>query len=156
MQSTIELLRATRKNVLNSLEGLTLEQINTVPKGFNNSIGWNFVHSLVTQQILCYKLSNLPVLFGDELVEHFKKGSKGNAPLTEDALSHFKAISLPLVDQLEMDFHGGQFKEFTEYTTSYNFTLRNVSDAITMNNAHEGLHLGYIMALKKVVLAQNA
>jgi hypothetical protein len=153
MQSSFELLRATRRNVLNAIEGLSLEQINAVPKGFNNTIGWNFVHGLVTQQILCYKLSNLPVLFGDELVEHFKKGSKGNAPLTEDALNHFKAIALPLVDQLEMDFLGGQFKEFSEYTTSYNFTLRNVSDAITMNNAHEGLHLGYIMALKRAVLA---
>ncbi len=153
MQSSFELLRATRRNVLNAIEGLSLEQINAVPKGFNNTIGWNFVHSLITQQIFCYKLSNLPVLFGDELIEHFKKGSKGNAPLTEDALNHFKAIALPLVDQLEMDFLGGQFKEFTEYTTSYNFTLRNVSDAITMNNTHEGLHLGYIMALKRAILA---
>lgn len=153
MQATFELLRATRKNILTAIEGLTLEQMNTVPKGFNNTIGWNVVHTLVTQQILCYQLSNLPVLFGDELVVHFKKGSAGNAPLTEDALNHFKAIALPLIDQLEMDFHGGQFKSFTEYPTSFNFTLRNISDAILMNSTHEALHYGYILALKRAVLA---
>ncbi|MGB5463369.1 MAG: DinB family protein, partial [Aureibaculum sp.] len=30
-------------------------------------------------------------------------------------------------------------------------TLNNIQDAIEFNNFHEGIHLGYILALKKLV-----
>jgi len=148
MTNLFTLLRTTRHNMLRAIEGLTLEQLNVVPTGFNNSIGWNFVHSLATQQILCYKLSGLPSVFSDELLEHFKKGSSGKAPLTDEALQQFKAIALPLIDQLEIDYMNQSFREFSTYETSYNFTIHTIDDAIVMNNAHEALHLGYVMAMK--------
>ena len=35
-------------------------------------------------------------------------------------------------------------------TTSYNVILKTVEDAIVFNNIHEGLHLGYMMALNRL------
>ena len=52
---------------------------------------------------------------------------------------------------MEEDYHKGVFKTYNEYTTSYNVTLNNIEKAIMFNNVHEGLHLGYIMALKKAL-----
>jgi hypothetical protein len=148
MTNLFTLLRTTRSNLLKAIEGLSIEQLNTVPNGFSNSIGWNFVHCLVTQQILCYKLSGLPTVFSAELMEHFKKGSSGKAPLTDEALQQFKAISIPLVDQLEIDYTNHSFRDFSSYETSYNFKLQTIEDAIVMNSTHEALHLGYVMAMK--------
>jgi hypothetical protein len=151
MQSSFELFRTTRRNLLNAIENLTLEQLNTVPKGFNNTIGWNFIHCIITQQLLCYKLSGFDIPFEDDIVENFKKGSKGNASISADLLGEMKSKAIHLVDATEQDYNNQKFKQYTVYPTSYNFVLNNIQDAITLVNAHEALHLGYIMAMKKLV-----
>ena len=38
MQKQFEILNATRNNVLKAIEGLTLDQLNTIPTGFKNNI----------------------------------------------------------------------------------------------------------------------
>ena len=40
----------------NFLEKFSLDQLNTVPKGYRNSIFWNVAHIVVTQQLLVYGL----------------------------------------------------------------------------------------------------
>jgi hypothetical protein len=57
------------------IQGYTLEQLK-VPEGFNNNIIWNIAHVIVTQQILVYKLSGLPMIVTDEMVEKYRKGTK--------------------------------------------------------------------------------
>ncbi len=57
----IEVLKMIRESILNQIKDLTLEQIYQVAKGHNNNIFWNFMHLLVTQQILCYKLASQPI-----------------------------------------------------------------------------------------------
>ena len=42
------------------LEKFSLNQLNTVPKVYLNSIFWNVAHIVVTQQLLVYGLSNRP------------------------------------------------------------------------------------------------
>ncbi len=37
--------------------------------------------------------------------------------------------------------------------TSAGIRLESVEDAIAFNNFHEGIHLGYVMALKKALAA---
>jgi hypothetical protein len=52
---------------------------------------------------------------------------------------------------LREDYQHGVFKSYKEYPTSYGFELKSIDDAIIFNNVHESLHLGTIMALKKLV-----
>lgn len=151
MNSTIELIKTTRKNTLNFIENLTLEQLNTIPRGFNNSIGWNFAHCLITQQLLCYKLSGLPMFFDEETTDLFKKGSDGKAKLNEKSLVFFRENSLKLIVDLEADYSANKFNKFEKYSTSYNFELTSIDAAIALVSAHEALHFGYIMAMKKVI-----
>ena len=55
---------------------LTIEELNKIPEGFNNNIIWNFGHVIVSQQIICYKLSNQPLKVSDEYVNKICKGHK--------------------------------------------------------------------------------
>lgn len=143
--------RACRLNVMKIVDSLSLEQMNTIPTGFNNNVFWNLGHILVTQQLLCYKLANLPLKIDDELVDKFRKGSKPSSNYTQEDLDWIKSNFLALVDQAEKDYNDGIFKEFQEYPTSFGVTLNNSLEALEFNNVHEALHLGVLMALRKLV-----
>lgn len=151
MNTHFEILKTTRTNVLNAIEGLSNEQLNTIPEGFNNSIIWNVAHIVVTQQLLCYKVSGLPMHLEDSFIDRFKKGSSAEGTVSEEEVLFIKEKMMSLIDQIEKDYAEGIFKTYTQYPTSYNFVLNSAEDAIKFNNVHEGLHFGYIMAQKKLV-----
>lgn len=148
---SLEVLRVTRTNVINFIDSLSYEELIKVPNGFNNSILWNAVHNLTVQQLLCYKLSGLDLHIPNKFVEGFTKGADGKAQITKTDLEEFKGLLLSTIDLLDKDYASGQFTQFSEYTTSYNITLKSVDDVINFNNTHEGLHFGYMMALRKVL-----
>lgn len=149
MTNNFNIQRTTRSNILKACSELTLEQMNTIPIGFNNSIAWNLGHILVTQKLLVYGLSSNDLKIESRLVEKFKKGTKADTPVSATDHSTIKATFLSSVDLCETDFNSGLFTQFRTYPTSYNFILNTIEDAIIFNNSHEALHFGYIMAMKK-------
>ncbi len=151
MEQTFELNRTCRKLIAPFLEEYTLDQLNTIPEGFSNNLFWNIAHVVVTQQLLIYKLSSLNMLVSDELVDKYKKGTKPEHIATQADVDEIKQLLFDLIDQTQADYGSGVFTQFTEYPTSSGFVLKNVKDAMAYNNFHEGLHLGIIMSLKKLV-----
>ena len=71
MEIQLKIITATRTNILTYIKDLTIEQINFIPNNFNNSIGWQVAHLVVTQQLLHYKLSGNSILVDDYLVDNF-------------------------------------------------------------------------------------
>ena len=149
MEQTFELTRASRKLIAPFLEKYTLEQLNLIPTGFSNNLIWNIAHIVVTQQILVYKLSGLPMLVSDELVEKYKKGTKPEQPATQAEVDQIKSLLFDLIDQTQVDYGSGVFTNFGEYPTSAGYFLRNVEQALEFNNFHEGLHIGIMLSLRK-------
>jgi hypothetical protein len=133
------------------LEKFSLDQLNTVPKGYRNSIFWNAAHTVVTQQLLVYGLSNLPLLVDSDLVKTYKKDTKTVHEATEEELALVKTLLFSTIEQTKTDYDNGMFKNFTPYTTSLNVTLSTVDEAIRFNTFHEGIHLGYILAMKNTL-----
>ena len=146
----IEALRQTRHNILKTVETYSIDEMNVVPEGFNNSLLWNLGHVWVTQKMLHYGLSGLSLNIDDELVNQFRKGSKAIV-WTEDTLSTIKSDFLQSVDMLERDLSAKIFKEFRKYRTSYNVELTSLEDALWFNNMHEAMHLGYMLAMRKCI-----
>ena len=151
MQNQFKTLRATRNNILNAINELSEEQFNKIPSGFSNNIIWNVAHHIVTQQLLIYKLSGASPRISSDMIEKYKKGTIASGTISKSEIEEIKILLIKTVDWLEEDFSNGIFKSFDEYPTSYNVTLNSTEDAINFNNVHEGLHLGYIMAMKKMV-----
>jgi hypothetical protein len=106
---------------------------------------------VITQQLLYYGLSNLPIKMDKAIVDKYRKGSK---PADFTDLEEFKMLknaSIEFCKQTVLDYENGVFKKFKTYPTSFGITLNNIEDVITFNNVHENIHLGSIMALKKLV-----
>ncbi len=151
MKQALEITRINRNLISKIVDAHTLAQLNTVPKGFSNTLIWNIAHIVVTQQLLVYKLSGLPLMIDEAMVESYKKGSKTERPVTADEVTEIKNLLFSTLDQTEKDIEAGIFKSYTEYPTSTGYTLRSIEDAFRFNNFHEGIHLGYILALKKAL-----
>ena len=137
-----------RTLLLKLVEKFSLDQLNTVPKGYRNSIFWNVAHTIVTQQLLVYGLSNTPLLVDSDLVKTYKKDSKTLHEANEDELTLIKTLLFSTIEQTKKDYDKGFFKDYTPYTTSLNVTISTVEEAIRFNTFHEGIHLGYILAMK--------
>lgn len=151
MKVHFDILRATRNNILNQIEGFSLEQLNKIPEGFNNNLIWNAAHVWITQQRLMYGLSGLKLNASNEMVKKYSKGSRPTNPVSSDEVDQIKKALMESISQGEKDYADGLFVEFKEYETSYGFGIRSIQDAIIFNNAHEGLHLGSILAIRKLV-----
>jgi hypothetical protein len=153
MKEAFEILKTTRRNQLAAIKDLTLEQLNVIPQGFNNNLIWNLGHVIVTQQLLCYKLSGNPLNVEADLLDKFAKGTLPSPNFEFTDLERLKKYAKSLPDLLESDYNSGLFKTYNKYPTSYGYELNSIEDAINFNNVHEGVHLGYIMSLKRAVLS---
>lgn len=151
MNFEFEILKKNRKLVLKVIDGLSIEQLNKIPDSFNNNIVWNIGHMLVTQQLLCYNFSNLPMLVSENLVESYRKGTSPNAEVSFSDFKDMKSLFSEFTMQLERDYQSGIFKTYRKYTTSVDITLSDINAAIAFNNLHEGIHLGVILSLRKLV-----
>ncbi|WP_459210417.1 DinB family protein [Aquimarina rhabdastrellae] len=151
MKEQLAITRVNRKLMEKILDGHTLEQLNKVPDGFRNNLIWNIAHVVITQQLLVYKLSGLPMKVSEALVEKYKKGTQTQGDVTQGDVAEIKASLFSTLDMLEKDIEDKIFTSYQEYPTSTGFVLTSLSDAIAFNNFHEGIHLGYILALKKAL-----
>jgi len=149
MDYTFDITLKTRTIFNNFLETFTLEQLNTKPEGFNNTIFWNIKHVVITQQLLTYALSGLKTLISEEEIEAFRKGSKAENEATNKEVELLKEQLFSTLKQTKKDYNEGKFRTFTTYTVSTKSALTNINEALEFNNFHEGIHLGYILAMKK-------
>lgn len=151
MHRQFNILKKSRQLTLKAIDNLTIDQLNKIPEGFKNNVAWNIAHLVVTQQLLCYKLSGLDCLVSDEFINNFQKGSVPSYTVSEEEFEFIKKQFINLPIRLEDDFENGVFKNYNSYTTSVDITLNDIKDAISFNNYHEGIHLGIILQLKKII-----
>ncbi len=146
----IQQLAVSRKTLGNVVSGVAPDDLFRVPDGFANHIAWNAAHVVVTQQILHYSLSGLDTHLPTDLIAAYRKGT---GPDDGDEMSYAQVMEFlhrgP--ELLASDYAAGRFQEFSSYTTSAGIQLENIDDAIAFNNFHEGIHLGYILALRRAL-----
>lgn len=128
-----------------------LEQLNTIPKGFNNNLLWNIGHVIAVQQRLVYGLANQPLKISDDFFQKYKPGTKPTIPEPQDTVELFKELLIKPIEQTKSDLKSGKLNQYSPYTTSKGFHLASAEDAITFNNYHEAMHLGTMISLLKFV-----
>ena len=152
MNFTFDVLSSTRNSLKRILEKTSLDDLNKIPNGFNNNIIWNIGHIVVSEQLLVYKLSNLPSMLSDDMINKYRKGTKPDTPVNQEEVDSINKLLFATIEKTKMDLTKGVFKEYNAYTVSTTGnTLTNVEEALQFALFHEGLHLGYILAQLKAI-----
>ena len=151
MHNTFAIQLHIRKNILEIINTLTLDQLQKIPEHFNNNILWNIGHIIVVQQMLVYKLSGLPMMVNDQMVEMYKRGTKPTNIISENEIEEMKKLLFTTIEQTKIDVEQEIFKDYTTFKTMTGFVCTNVNDALQFNTIHEGIHMGMMMQLKKMV-----
>ena len=152
MEYLFNILLQNRKMLYAILRKTPREALFQIPEGFRNHIFWNIAHVVVTQQLITYGLSNLPMRVSAEWVAKYRKGTiPGADEVSEEEITELQELLFSTLEQTQHDYKEGLFKEYNEYTTSAKVTLGSVEDALAFNVYHEGLHLGAILSLQKAI-----
>jgi len=147
----LQSLKKIRLVSLQLMQDLSIEQLNHIPQGFNNNILWNAAHLIAAQQGVCYMRAGLPTMISTDFYNAYKPGTKPTAPLGQEEINYIKELLLTSIDQFEADLDKKVFSNYTSWTTRYGVTLNSIDDAVDFLPFHEGMHIGYMMALKRLV-----
>lgn len=152
MEFTFSVLENTRTIFKNIIETHSLEDLNTIPKGFNNNIIWNIGHVVVSEQLLAYKLSGLESTLSDEMINAFRKDSKPKQNLSKTEVNEIKSLLTSTLEKTKEDYYNDVFENYNAYTVSTTGnTLTSIDEALQFIAIHEGLHYGYVLALIKAL-----
>ena len=151
MDKLFETAIFTRNSLLKIMETRSYEELVKIPHNFKNSIFWNIAHLLVTQQLLCYRLSGFDLTIDEEMVSKYGKGAIATSNVSIEDIDYVRANLLVLVDKLKEDYEKGKFENYKSYMTSTNIELCDIEDALTFSNFHDGIHLGVVLSIMKIV-----
>lgn len=141
----------TRKSLLKILESKSYDELVVIPQNFRNSIFWNIAHLLVTQQLLFYKLSGMELKIDEAFVDKYGKGSHATEQVEESDIKYVKDHLLQAMISTQEDYKNGIFKDFKAYMTSTGIELKSIEDVISFSAYHDGIHLGIVLSLMKIV-----
>ena len=150
-EEQIDQIKNTRIFILDLVKDLSIEQLNKIPTRFNNNIIWNIAHLTAAQQNLCYMRSGLLPTVADKHLFPFLSGTKPDGFLNETEINDIYTTFLASINQFKVDYASNLFLKFDQWDKRYGMKLKNIEDAINFIPFHEGMHIGYIMALKKLV-----
>lgn len=151
MENIFKAWKTSRQLYSNFFNKHTLEQLNKIPLGFNNNLIWNIGHIIVAQQSLLYKSTDVPMPIPEELFQRYKPGTKPTETVSQDEANELQNLLTSLIEQTQNDFYNNVFTVFHERTTVTGFHLASLKDVFEFINYHEGLHLGYMMSIRKFI-----
>lgn len=150
MNEIFEFIINSRKSFIDLIDGLTLEQLNKIPDGFNNNIIWNFGHIVVSTQTLCYvRTGILQDAASVKFNEYYKKDTKPSYAVTEEEVVELKAIAIKSIEKIKEDYANGKFADTTPFTTAtYGVQMNSIEEVLITTIGHDNLHYGYAWAQK--------
>lgn len=150
-----ERYKKIRAFLLNMVDGLSTEQLNLVPAGFNNNIIWHLGHVVATQQGVTYLKSGREVRIPQEIYNEFKTGTKPERPYSTEEIDNIKSLFFSTLDIFREDLENKYFEGYVPFSTRYGVELTNIEMVTEFLPYHEGLHIGFVNALKRIVTQQT-
>jgi hypothetical protein len=132
------------------------ERADVVPPGWKNNLRWHAGHLALVPRSLTRGLAGKPLGVSDEMVRWFRKGSSpaewGSVPVP--SLAELARDLVDVIPELFDEFEGREGEPYERpYLTSAGVALASPADALTFSFAHDGIHFGWIIALKRSLRA---
>jgi hypothetical protein len=152
MEYTFKYIRRTRALFIDLVNSLTLEQLNEVPKGFNNNIVWNFGHIVVSTLGLCYVRSGVEPTMQIQDFNKYKNGSKPESFITKEEVEALKEHAIQSIQQIEEDIKANKFNNIVPYATqTFGYNMSTIEEIVTCTQSHDAIHFGVALAIKKTL-----
>ncbi|WP_227002635.1 DinB family protein [Salicibibacter kimchii] len=135
-----------RQNTLNEMEGLSEQQADQMPAGFNNTIRWNLAHIYTVQNLLLSNYGGKNIETPSRYPELFAPGTKpadweGEVPTLDEIKQHLENQPAKLKETLSGQLDNKAAKPF--------MSLPTVGEILNFTLYHEGMHVGVIKGIKK-------
>jgi hypothetical protein len=149
---SIELLKEMRRKFTSLIDGLSSEELNKTPEGFNNNIAWNYGHAIVSGYLLCYVSSGVEPEVEIPFVNKYRKGSKPEEFAGKEEIETLKKASDYFFSKIEKDWAADKFNNCKPYTTqTFGLEMQTKEEIFTNIFGHDVLHFSMATALKKVL-----
>jgi len=149
--SVFSTMNIVRNFTLGNLRDVSVEAMQRIPEGFKNNILWNAGHIGVVQCELLHGLSKRALPLPEGWVEWFDNGTSpmdwNDPPAARDVMDVLEGLT----SQIENDYRDGVFDGFQPAELAPGIAFNTFEEAAQFHCVHEGLHLGVIMTLKKLV-----
>ncbi|MCZ4221726.1 DinB family protein [Pedobacter rhodius] len=151
MNKVFEFIINSRKAFIQLVDGLTIEQLNKIPDGYNNNIIWNFGHIVVSTQTLCYVRTGIFADAGSvKFNEFYKKDTRPIYNVTAEEVAELKSIALKSIEKIKEDYASDVFASIIPFSTStYGAEMKSIEEVLITTIGHDNVHYGYAWALKK-------
>jgi hypothetical protein len=150
MNKTIQQTLQNRKALIRLTSGLTVEQFNQVPEGFNNNIYWNLCHIISIQQLLVYGSSGNQFTVDSEFVLNYRNGTFPHELADEQKINELREMLSTTLLACQVDLEAGKFTEMKAFDTRIKTRLENIDDFLNFNLFHEGVHTGIVLNFVKL------
>ena len=152
MNKEITRLKNIRIYLLDLVKDLSTEQLNEIPEGFNNNIIWNLAHLLATQQGICYIRAGIKTYVDEKYFLTYKPNTIPEQLIDTANVEAIKQLFVSAIDRFEIDYENKLFSNYGSWMAKpYGVEVINIDEAIKFLLFHEGLHAGYIMAMKRLL-----
>ncbi len=150
-QVLIERIRKPRMFLLDIIKDVSIEQLNQIPVGFANNINWHLGHLMVAPLLICYLRAGLQPPVTENYIQLYRSGTKPGEPVSAEEAATIKQMLFSSLDQLEKDLQNNLFTNYPTWSTRYGVELTSIEDALQFVIFHEGLHVGYVTYMKRLV-----
>lgn len=140
-----------RQYINKALDGLSSEQMLTIPDKFDNNIAWNLGHVIAVQQRMHYARVGATPHVSDDFIKMYLSGTSPADWSAQPNVDELVSLLTALPKKLDSNYADLSSRAFESSVTASGIPLNNLDDAINFNNYHEGQHLGFILALKNLL-----
>lgn len=145
---------AVRQMITNILKAIPADTTDTLPPTWKNCARWHAGHLIVTPYLLTYGISKQALPVPEDYRRWFSKGTTPESWSSDTLPSYDELVDelVPMTTRL-FEAWGDQLDQpFAEpYTTSVGVVLRTPGEALTFSLAHDGIHLGLLLALRRAL-----
>jgi len=119
-------IKCIREAILHEIKDLSIEQLNTIPEGFNNNIIWNAAHLIASDQRMFYLRTGQAAIVSTDFIAKYQKGTRPDESINESEIKEIKKMLLYSIEKLSLDLEEDLFKNYEQWTTSYGNTISSI------------------------------